>query len=345
MKINAAVLEKLGEPLRLISIESRELLHGQVLVQVLFSGVCRSQLMEVSGGRGEDLWVPHLLGHEGSGIVLDVGPGITKVRPGDEVILTWLKAEGIEAEGAKYDSPIGVINSGRVTTFSNYTVVSENRLVHKPNNVPMDIASLYGCAITTGAGMVINDSEINENTSLVILGLGGIGMSALLAAKAKGLNDITIVDISPSKVEFAKKIGVTNAFKYEEKYIRESLFKIKADGFDVCIESAGRVQTIEMGFSIINKKSGRLIFASHPPSNELIRLDPFELISGKKIQGSWGGGSDPELDIPNLCQVFKGQHALLSKMISKRYGLNSVNQALTDLTENVALRPLIVMEH
>ncbi|HVK99979.1 MAG TPA: alcohol dehydrogenase catalytic domain-containing protein, partial [Dongiaceae bacterium] len=157
MQITAAVLERLGTPLRVRTLQSSTLLPGQVLVKVLFSGVCRSQLMETSGGRGDDRWLPHLLGHEGSGVVEAIGPGVSKVKPGDAVILTWIKGDGMDAPGALYWDGDTQINSGPVTTFSNYTVVAENRLVLKPTDLDFDTAVLFGCALPTGAGMALNE--------------------------------------------------------------------------------------------------------------------------------------------------------------------------------------------
>ena len=172
MKINAAVLEELGKPLSIKSIDTPPLLRGQVLVKVLYSGVCRSQLMEAKGKRGADNWLPHLLGHEGSGIVQEIGEGITKIKAGDEVILGWVKGDGLEASGAKYTCGDQIINSGCVTTFSNYSIVSENRLVKKPISLPFDIAVLFGCALPTGAGMVLNELKPSIDLSTIILGLG-----------------------------------------------------------------------------------------------------------------------------------------------------------------------------
>ena len=165
-RIKAAVLFELNKPLEIRTLKRRPLESGQVFVKILYSGVCRSQLMEVRGLRGDDRWLPHLLGHEGSGVVEDVGPDVKKFKKGDEVILSWIKGNGIEAQGAIYDSDDVVINSGKVTTFSNYSVVSENRLVKKPKNLGFDTAILFGCALPTGAGMVIN--EINVNSSVDI---------------------------------------------------------------------------------------------------------------------------------------------------------------------------------
>ena len=147
--MQAAVLYEVNQPLKVVDLELPELEFGQVLVKVLFSGVCRSQVMEVSGARGQDPWLPHLLGHEGSGVVVSVGVDVNKVKPGDEVILSWIKGDGHDVSGAKYDVEDQVINSGAVTTFSNYSVVSENRVFLKPESLPFDQAALFGCALPT----------------------------------------------------------------------------------------------------------------------------------------------------------------------------------------------------
>ena len=210
MYTKAAILRELGCPLVVGEIEIPKLQNGQVLVKIYYSGVCRSQLMEVSGLRGADPWLPHLLGHEGSGIVLEVGPGVSKVKVGDEVILGWIKSDGIDALGAKYTCNGQIINSGKVTTFSNYSVVSESRLVKKPFGLPFDIAVLFGCALPTGAGMVLNELNPPSSSSVAVLGLGGIGLSALMALKALGVNKIIAIDVSDEKLILAKKIGATH---------------------------------------------------------------------------------------------------------------------------------------
>ena len=157
--IRAAVLTKLGNPLEIIEgIEVPELRPGQVLVKVSYAGVCHSQLMEARGKRGDDPFLPHMLGHEGTGVVVEIGEGVTKVKVSDHVVLGWIKGEGADAGGTKYMAPNGqIINSGGVTTFSDYTVVSENRLVPLPEGTPDDLGVLYGCALPTGMGIVLNE--------------------------------------------------------------------------------------------------------------------------------------------------------------------------------------------
>ena len=343
--IRAAVLEAFGVPLAVRDITMPDLGLGQVLVKVLFSGVCRSQLMEVRGGRGPDPWLPHLLGHEGSGIVLEVGPGVTKVKPGDEVILGWVKSTGLDASGAIYACGEQIINSGRVTTFCNYTIVSESRVVIKPPSLPFDTAVLFGCALPTGAGMVLNELKPSSEQTVVVLGLGGIGLSALMALKALGIRTIIALDISEDKLVLAKQLGASHVFHSKNAGCRQAVLDLTQGGAAFCIESGGQVATIEMGFSLIRKSGGKLLFASHPPEGEVIRLAPHELISGKQIAGSWGGGTQPDMDIPRMHALFQNARIPLDALLTKRYELEQVNEALDDLEAGRVFRPLIVMHH
>jgi len=344
--MKAAVLYKLGKPLVIESnITAPDLEKGQILVKVLYSGVCRSQLMEVDGGRGEDIWLPHLLGHEGSGVVVAVGEGVTKVKPSDAVILGWMKGVGLDAPSAVYHCGGQTINSGRVTTFSNYTIVSENKVVKKPDNLPFDVAVLFGCALLAGAGMVLNELQPSSDQSVVVLGLGGIGLSALMALNALGVKTIIAIDVLDEKLRMAKTLGATHVFNSSSKGFLQSVLDLTVGGADACVESAGQVSTIELGFSLIRKSGGKLLFASHPPEGEMIRLAPHDLISGKQIAGSWGGGSFPDHDIPKMFKLFQDANIPLDLLITKRYTLEQINDALDDLEAGRVFRPLIVMDH
>lgn len=345
MTTRAAVLEMPGNPLVIKSVELPELLPGQVLVKVFFSGVCRSQLMEARGNRGPDAWLPHLLGHEGSGEVLDVGEGVSKVRPGDQVILGWVKGEGLDAPGAKYLCNGQTINSGRVTTFSNHTIVSESRLVKKPTSLSLDVAVLFGCALPTGAGMVFNELRPAAGSTVVVLGLGGIGLSALMALRAFECKDVIAIDLSDEKLALARDFGATHVLNPLRDKIIDQVLELTAAGADACVESAGTVASIEMGFALIRKGGGKLLFASHPAEGETIRLAPHDLISGKQIAGSWGGASMPDRDIPRMFQIFGDGNVPLSRLLTKRYRLEEINQALDDLEAGTVFRPLIVMDH
>ena len=342
--IHAAVLFSANK-LVVSLLKPNNLRKGQVLVKIYYSGVCRSQLMEVRGLRGADKWFPHLLGHEASGVVVEVGPEVTKVKKGDDVILTWIKGEGLEAEGAKYKCNNQDINSGKVSTFSNYSIVSENRLVLKPKSLPFDTAVLFGCAIPTGVGMVLNEVKPTPESSVVILGLGGIGFSAFIAAKALRVNNLIVVDRSTKKLQSAIEFGATHVLPSEEPDILERVYQLTGGGADYCIESGGTIASIELGFALIRNSGGKLLFASHPPEGDKISLTPHELISGKRIEGSWGGSVVPDRDIPCFYEILNKSRIPIHRIITKRYKLSQINGALEDLENGQVFRPLIVMNH
>lgn len=341
----AAVLCRLNSPLEIMALEIPALEKGQVLVKVLYSGVCRSQLMEVEGGRGEDPWLPHLLGHEGCGEVVDVGVGVNKVKIGDKVILGWIKGEGADVRGPTYRKGGMRINSGPVTTFSNYTVVSENRLVVKPETLSDAEAVLFGCAVPTGAGMVLNELDAEQGDSILIIGLGGVGLSAVITLMARSMNNVFVADVCEEKLILARDFGVKHTFNLRDNDFRRQLRAVAPDGLDYCLECAGRVETIELGFSLLNRRHGSLLFASHPPDGEKICLLPHELIMGKKIAGSCGGATRPDVDIPIISKLVKEARVPIDALLTKRYALEDINIAFQDLAQGRVFRPLIVMSH
>lgn len=345
-KMKAAILQELNTPLRIRDdIQPPALRRGQVLVKLAYSGVCHSQLMEVRGKRGEDRYLPHLLGHEGSGIVIDVGADVTKVRPGDKVVLGWIKGSGIEAGGAQYQCCDGLLNAGGVTTFNSHAVVSENRCVKLPDGVPMDVAVLFGCAVLTGAGIVTNTVRPVKGSSVAVFGLGGIGLSALMALGLFECATIIAVDISEDKLRLAKEFGATHTINASECDPVAAIRELTGGrGTDYTIEAAGRAETIEQAFDAARRGGGLCTFASHPAHGKRITLDPYELICGKQIVGSWGGASDPDRDIPMFAKLYVEGKLPLEKLITHRYRLEDINQALDDLEQNRVGRPLIEID-
>jgi len=346
IKMKAAVLVETGKPLEIDSgIEVPSLVPGQVLVEVAFSGLCHSQLMEARGKRGEDSYLPHMLGHEGSGTVVDVGQGITKVRPGDKVILGWIKAEGMDVPGPRYEKNGKRINAGPITTFNNYAIVSENRCVKLPQGVPIDVAVLFGCAIPTGAGIVMNQIRPEKGSTMAIFGLGGVGLSALMASALFGCSAVIAVDVEDDKLKLAGEFGATHTINSTRQDPIHKILEITGGkGADYSVESAGLSKTIEVAFRSVRKFGGLCVFASHPPAGAKIELDPYDLICGKRIEGSWGGSSSPDKDIPLLVGLYLEGKLPLEKMLSARYPLEGINQALDDLENRKIVRALIEMD-
>lgn len=342
--MTAAVLTEHGKPLSIINnVLIPKPKHGQVLVKLLYAGLCHSQLMEIDGKRGEDKYIPHMLGHEGVADVVEIGEGVTKVQFGDRVILGWIKGSGLENVGTQYQTADGVItiNAGHVTTFSEYAIVSENRLIKKPLHTPDDLSVLYGCAIPTGLGMVLNAISENESCTVAFIGLGGIGLSALLSAKIRRFVKVIAIDTNPEKLALALELGATHVINPLTEHVLQSIKDItNGTGVDYCFESAGSAKTIELGFEII-RRGGKCIFASHPAAHERISLDPFELICGKRIEGTWGGASIPDQDMEKFDDYFTQGLLPLEKLISKQYELKYINDAIDDLKNRKIARALI----
>ncbi len=344
--MKAAVLFETGKPLRVLdNIELPSLLPGQVEVAIAYSGVCHSQLMEVRGKRGEDRFLPHLLGHEASGVVKSVGDGVTKVSPGDKVILGWIRGTGMEAPGALYQWQGTQLNSGGITTFSERSIVSENRLTRLPDGLPMDLGVLFGCAIPTGAGLALNEVSIEPHHTVAILGIGGIGAIALMYAKCSTPKRLIAIDINPEKRKTALQLGASHALDGSEDDILDQIHKLTdGKGVDFCLDAAGKTSTIELAFKATRRQGGQCVFASHPEAGQMISLDPFELVNGKQIKGSWGGSTAPDRDLPRFYKISVDNDLPLETMITKRYGLDRINDALDDLESGAVMRPLLEID-
>ncbi len=210
MKTEAALLVQTGTPLVVAEIEVPALKPGQVLVEIAYSGACGTQVMEWRGDKGEDKWVPHCLGHEGTGVVLETGSAVTKVKTGDKVLLSWIKGSGIEAGGAVYAWDGKKVNAGGVTTFQRHAVVSENRLTGLTGDLPMDVAVLLGCAAPTGMGAVYNVLKAQPGDAIAVFGTGGVGLNALMAAALAGAMPVIGIDPNPTRRALAKIYGATH---------------------------------------------------------------------------------------------------------------------------------------
>ncbi len=340
--MKAAILYQTNKPLEVKNITWNTIEYGQVLVQIAYSGVCHSQLMETRGKRGIDKWLPHLLGHEATGIVSEIGDGVTTVDIGDRVVIGWISGEGIDAQAASYLHEKEIINSGKVTTFNEYTVVSENKVTKLNNNIPLDIGVLFGCAIPTGAGIVLNELNPKNNTTIAIFGLGGIGLSALMATKIFQFSKVIAIDIEESKLTLAKEFGATHTINSKSENVLERIKDLTSGtGVDYSVEATGLVKLIEIAFKAVKDNGGLCVFASHPQEGDVIQLNPFDLICGKQIRGSWGGACQPDIDLPKFFKLYEEGKLPLEKLLGTRYKLDEINQALDDLENRKVTRPLI----
>lgn len=340
MKTRAAILEKLNAPLVLKEVEMPPLKRGQVLAKILCTGICRAQYNEIIGLKGPDKFLPHMLGHEASAIVEKVGAGVKKVKKGDYVILSWIKGSGLDAFQTEYRKDGKVINAGGVTTFSTYAIVSENRVTKISRKIPADVAAVIGCAIATGGGIVNNTLNAQKGSSLAVFGVGGIGLSAILVAKQRGCAKIIAVDISDTKLKFAKRLGATHGINVTKQDVLKEIKKITPEGVDHAIDASGSKAAMEAAFEAINYR-GTLVIAGNLAKGEKISIHPFELIKGKKIRGTWGGETVPDRDFPKYVSAYLAGKLDLDKLITHRFTLNQINKAFTLLQKGDAGRIIL----
>lgn len=328
MKTKAALLTQLNSPLVVDEIEIPQLDCGQVLVRIYRSGICGAQLGEMAGVKGPDKFLPHLLGHEGGGVVEAVGPGVTHVSPGAHVVLHWRKGAGIQAKPAQYRWKNRIVNSGWVTTFSEYSVVSENRVTPVDPSVPFEIAALMGCAVTTGLGLINNDAKLKIGQSIAVLGAGGVGLNVVQGAALVAACPIIAIDLHDHKLERARQFGATHAINSNLTDPAEEISRIVgAGGVDVFVENTGNVRLIELAYRLTSRQ-GRTILVGVPRHDQDITVHSLPLHFGKVLTGCEGGGTDPAVDIPRYLRLYQQGRLDLAGQITHRFGLEEVNRAI-----------------
>lgn len=342
MKTLAAVLCENAKPLELMEVEIPKLERGQALVKIFYSGVCHTQLNQIYGLKGADKNIPRLMGHEGSGIVEDIGEGVTKVKSGDYVVLSWLKGNGLEKKSSTYFCGDKKINSGPITTFAEKAIIAEANLVNLSREIPEEAAALLGCAIPTGTGMILNLFEDSPLKSIAIYGMGGVGSSALLGAKARGYNPIIAIDIHSSKLENSISLGATHVINATNLNPLEEILKLtEGKGVDYSIESSGNTKAMEMAFKSVKSRTGKAVVAGNVRKGEMISIDPEDLNQGRKLLGTFGGETHLDRDIPIYEKLYLEKKLPIEKLISKIYNLNEINMALDALKNGETCRPLI----
>lgn len=338
----AAVLTEIGAPLSLMTLLLPELRPGQVLVEIAYSGLCHSQLNEILGKRGPDRYIPHTLGHEGSGIVRAVGDGVAKVQPGQRVVLTWIKGTGADVPGSVYGSAIGPVNSGAISTFQSHAIISENRLVPLPDAMALREAALLGCAIPTGAGIVFNTLNLAPGQSVAIFGVGGIGLAALLAARAAGASPLIAVDVVTEKLALAERLGATHTIDGRSGDVVARIRELTGGrGVDGAVEAAGVPEAMEAAYLSVRTGGGQCVIAGNVAQGRRLSLDPYDLIVGRRIAGSWGGDTAPDRDIPHYVDLYRSGRLALDALVSAEYPLHRINDGFAELQSGRLARALL----
>lgn len=343
--MKAAILVEQRKPLVIDEVELPSTLEvGQVLIKIHFSGICGSQLGEIDGAKGEDKFLPHLLGHEASATVVEIGPGVRHVTAGDRVVAHWRKGLGIEGSPPNYSWRGKKLNAGWIATFNEYAIVAENRLTKIPVDTDLEVAALFGCAVTTGFGVVENNAKIRIGESVVLFGAGGVGLNIVQAANIVGGYPIIAVDLHDNRLSLAREFGATHLINSQKTdAIKEIKNILGSRDLDVFIDNTGIPSVIESGYEI-TKPQGRVILVGVPRKGNNINIHSLPLHFGKILAGSHGGESIPNVDIPRYQNLFNVGRISLKELITERMSLDEINLAIEGMRSGrTAGRVLIKM--
>ena len=340
--MKSAILVKSKKPLVIGEvILPKELEFGQVLVKIFYSGICGSQINEIDSIKEPDKHLPHLLGHEGSGVVEKIGPGVSRVKPGDHVVLHWRKGSGIESNTPNYFWNGKKLNAGKVTTFNEKAIVSENRLTPINKDFDLKLAPLFGCSVTTAFGVVNNDAKVKIGQSVVIFGVGGVGLNIAQAANMVSANPIIGVDVLQEKLTVGKKFGLTNIFKANTKNLDDKINKLAGGkGADVVIETTGNPKIIEKAYNLTSS-DGKTILVGVPSKN--INIYSLPLHFKKILTGSHGGSAIPDIEIPRYIRLINKKKMTLKNIITHEFSLDDINKAIALFRTGKAGRIVIKM--
>ncbi len=333
----AAVLfkQKQNPPLKICELLHQDPIGSEVKVKMITSGLCGAQVNEISGLKGEDKYLPHLMGHEGYGQVVSVGNEVTKVQPQDYVILHWRVASGLGLPGIKFkEINGGSIGAGPITTFSEYSTIAENRCTKVPDNEDLqNVLPLLGCALPTAYGAMIKEAKISIDEDILIFGAGGLGMALLFWANVFGVKNVTVVDIHNDKKNQIEELGGRFLHASEVPHINS--------GFDVIFDTTGIASNISSSLDIANK-SARIILIGQSKVGESVIFNNFlKIYDGIKIIPSEGGLFDPDEDMQNLYDMVLKNIILAKKLISNVISLDQVNEGF-ELMKNSDARRVII---
>jgi S-(hydroxymethyl)glutathione dehydrogenase/alcohol dehydrogenase len=332
-------------PLTVAEVEVPAPQHGQVLVQVHCAGICGTQLGEINGARGEDKYLPHLLGHEGAGTVKAVGPGIKFIRPGHYVVMHWRPGLGVRADFPRYIWGDKTVGGGLVTTFNEYALVSENRLTPISSNIPREVAALMGCAVTTGLGLIDNEAQLKIGQSIAVIGCGGVGTSVILGAAMVSARPIIGIDNKEYKLNMAEKYGATHTINSTQLDITNNVRKIVgSQGVDVVVECTGIAPLIELAYRLTGRQ-GRTIMVGIPRFDDSVTFADIQkdFLDGKALITCQGGHVNPTVDIPRYLALYQTGALNLDEMVTHRFPLAQINEALTRTANGECGRVVVEM--
>jgi Zn-dependent alcohol dehydrogenase len=334
--MRAAILEQLNQPLVVGEIGISELRYGQVLVKVLMSGICGAQLQEIAGHKNNARFLPHLLGHEGCGRVLAVGAGVTRVKIGDKVVMHWRPGSGIDSEFPKYDYGGTNIGGGKVTSLSEQSIVSENRLSVVPEDIPDEFAALLGCSVSTAYSLIEKEAKLNIGERVLVLGAGGLGLSTIHAAKIRGASEVEVLEQNRSKQLLAFEIGASRYFEGHKEINKD---------FDVIVDTIADPKLFRIAQSKL-ASGGRYILVAQPKPGVTLEIENAQdlfLGEGRALIATQGGGFQPDKDLGRFVASGRSDNFKICKIITNRFRLDKINDAIEFMKKGSCGRIMIEM--
>ena len=372
MKIRAAVLDRTGasppyaesKPLRIAEVELDPPGRGEVLVRIAAAGLCHSDLSVINGDRPRPM--PMALGHEAAGVVEALGEDVADLAPGDHVVMVFMPscghcvpcAEGRPAlcePGAAANGAGTLLSGGRrlhcngsevnhhlgCSAFAEYAVVSRRSLVKLPPDLPLDEAALFGCAVLTGVGAVVNTARLQPGQTAAVIGLGGVGLSSVLGAVASGAAQVVAIDLSSDKLGLARQLGATHTVNARDADAAEQVRDATGGGVDFAFEMAGAVRAMELAYKV-TRRGGTTVTAGLPPPDAALPLPLVQLVAEERtVKGSYIGTCVPTRDIPRYVALYRAGKLPVDRLMSGKLGLDGINEGFDRLHEGRAVRQVI----
>ncbi|NBV49684.1 S-(hydroxymethyl)glutathione dehydrogenase/class III alcohol dehydrogenase [bacterium] len=367
MKTRAAVAWEAKRPLEIEEIDLEGPKAGEVLVRIVATGVCHTDAYTLSGADPEGLF-PAILGHEGGGIVMEVGPGVKSVKPGDHVIplytpecgtckfcqskktnlcqaIRTTQGKGLMPDGTSRFSKNGktIFHYMGTSTFSEYTVLPEIALAKINPQAPLEKVCLLGCGVTTGIGAVLNTAKVEPGSTVAVFGLGGIGLSVIQGAVMAKAGRIIAIDINEGKFDFAKKLGATdciNPKKYDVP-IQNVIVELTQGGVDYSFECVGNVQLMRAALECGHKGWGTSVIIGVAGAGQEISTRPFQLVTGRTWKGSAFGGVKGRSELPSFVEKYMKKEINIDDMVTFELSHNQINHAFELMHEGKSIRSVL----
>jgi len=367
MKTKAAVAYKAGAPLSIETVDLQGPQAGEVLVEIKATGICHTDAFTLSGDDPEGAF-PAILGHEGAGIVVEVGAGVTSLKKGDHVIPLYTpecrecdyclhpktnlcqkirstQGKGLMPDGTSRFSIDGtpILHYMGCSTFSNYTVLPEIALAKIRPDAPFEKVCYIGCGVTTGVGAVVFDAKVEPGSNVVVFGLGGIGLNVIQGAKMVGANRIIGIDINPKRVEIAKKFGMTHFINPKETpNLIEAISDLTNGGADYSFECIGNVNTMRQALECCHKGWGESIIIGVAGAGQEISTRPFQLVTGRVWRGSAFGGARGRTDVPKIVDWYMDRKIDIDSLITHTMPLDDINKAFDLMHNGESIRSVVL---